>query len=88
MQISKADSLPKFVCQMCWKTTELFHELYEKSKMAHKTFLNSIIKCETVSIAVYPQSNDRDDTDEQPLDYDDIKLEANLGKKKPIRSEF
>lgn len=67
-QISEGDSLPKFVCQMCWKITESFHKLYQRSKVAQDTFLNTIIKSET-------DPYDCSCNDEHPFG-DDIKLEA------------
>lgn len=68
------------MCRLCWLTTEAFHELYQKSKLAQETFLNSMIKIEVDPIVLYPESNDRHFDDEQPFDIDDIKAESTLGR--------
>lgn len=40
------DSLPNFICQSCWATTESFHELFQKSKSVQKKFDEEQIKNE------------------------------------------
>lgn len=40
--MNDADSLPNFVCQSCWATTESFHELYLKSKDSQEKILERI----------------------------------------------
>lgn len=56
-QISEVDPLPNVVCEVCWKTTDAFHELYKKSKEVQEKFLNSLIKDEPDPIDIEPSSD-------------------------------
>lgn len=38
--------MPNVVCQLCWTTTQAFHELYKKSKVVQENYLNSLVKLE------------------------------------------
>ncbi|XP_031629987.1 transcription factor grauzone-like [Contarinia nasturtii] len=45
-EVNVLDSLPNFICQVCWHLTEAFHELYQKSKVTLENLLNRSIKIE------------------------------------------
>lgn len=79
-QISEADSLPNFVCQICWQTTEAFHELYQKSKTVQEKYLNPMIKIEIDTTGLWHENTERDFIEESQIDVNAIKLEPNLGK--------
>lgn len=74
------DSLPNFVCQLCWQTTEAFHELYQKSKTAQEKYLNPMIKIEIDTTEQWHENIERDFTDESHIDENTIKFEPNIGK--------
>lgn len=78
-QISEVDSMPNFVCEICWQTTEAFHELYQKSKTAQEKFLNPMIKIEVDTIGLWPDNLERDFVGDLPIDVHEIKSETNLG---------
>lgn len=79
LQISELDSLPNFVCQPCWQTTEAFHELYQKSKAVQEKFLNPMIKIEIDTTGLWHENTERDFIDDPQYDINAIKLEPNLG---------
>lgn len=74
------DSLPNFVCQICWQTTEAFHELYQKSKNVQEKYLNPMIKIEIDTTGLWHENIERDFIEESQIDVNSIKLEPNLGK--------
>ncbi|XP_031634974.1 zinc finger protein 91-like [Contarinia nasturtii] len=77
-EVSEADSLPNFVCNLCWQTTESFHELYQKSKAVQEKFLNPMIKVEVDTIGMWHENLGRDFEDDLPIDVNEIKSESNL----------
>lgn len=80
-QVSESDSLPNFVCQMCWNTTEAFHELYQKSKLAQERFLHPVVKIEVDATELYQENSERFSSDEHPIDISGLEGEPITGEK-------
>lgn len=64
---------------MCWSTTEAFHDLYQKSKLAQQQFLSQLIKVEVDTIGLYPENGGRDFGGEQLLEISSLKVEPGSG---------
>lgn len=77
-QLSEADPFPNVVCQVCWKTTEEFHELYEKSKEVQEKFLNSLVKVEADPIDVV-SPHDNEECNSDSAEILPIKVEVSSG---------
>lgn len=67
------------VCQVCWTTTETFHELYRKSKEVQEKFLNSLVKIEPhpIDVVLITSSEECNPIAEENRS---IKVEQNAGK--------
>lgn len=63
------------VCQVCWATTQAFHDLYKQSKEVQDQFLKALVKIEADPIDLELSTND----DECSGIADSIKLEGNSG---------
>lgn len=69
------------MCQVCWKTTEAFHELYKKSKEVQENFLNSLVKIETDPIDLVP-TNYNEEYNSNSAEIIPIKMEVSPSKSK------
>lgn len=77
------DSLPNFVCQLCWTVTKSFHKLYQKSKVVQEKLLNPLIKIEPDSHEIWSNNENKGEIhyiEETNLEIAPIKVEPNLGK--------
>lgn len=80
IQISAIDSLPNFVCNSCWQTTEAFHELYQKSKILQEKFLNPMIKIEIdTTDDLWHDGTEHEFADDPPFDVKELKSEPSSG---------
>ncbi|XP_055317611.1 zinc finger protein 287-like isoform X1 [Sitodiplosis mosellana] len=75
--VSELDPLPNFVCQACWKTTDNFHELYQKSKTVQESFLKSSIKVEPNESELWHSHQETIFIEEPQFVIGPIKLETN-----------
>lgn len=65
---------------MCWQTTDAFHELYQKSKIAQENFLNPLIKAEPEAIVLWQSDPETHFIEELEFGLGSVKEETNLGK--------
>lgn len=73
------------VCQVCWATTQAFHELYEKSKEVQEEFLSSFVKREHEPVVIiWPTDSEENKLEDEDSDAEDnsIKVEQHLGETK------
>lgn len=64
---------------MCWTTTEAFHELYQKSRLARERFLHPVIKIEFDATISCSENLEPSSYGEQPIDICEMKNESNTG---------
>lgn len=73
------DSMPNFVCQVCWSITETFHKLYLKSEQSQKQYLDmAIVKREPDDGYLWPNNKEDIFVDEMRVDADQVKLEGKI----------
>lgn len=46
--MNEADTLPKYVCMVCWQKVDDFHQFHRSVQDAQEVYLKSKIKCEYV----------------------------------------
>lgn len=47
-QVTKTDTLPKYVCTVCWQKIDDFHRFHRSVQHAQENYLKLVIKCETI----------------------------------------
>lgn len=69
------------MCQLCWRTTEAFHDLYQKSKEVQEKFLISPpIKVEPDTNELWQSNEETQFVEELQLNSSPTKIETYEGK--------